>query len=322
MSVARGVEHVSGLTAENFEVFDNGVKQKITSVAVAQVPLEVYLVLDLSGSVQGEALAQLKRAANALVDGLVPADWVALLTFSKTVAVRQELTSNFQAFKAALAEATPSGNTALYDAVLKAISMREPKDNRAIVVVFTDEGDNASTATTKQVVDAAERSDVTGYGVLAPQARSTGVGMGGAGFGAPQFQIGFLRSLADATGGRVFRASPRLPLEDLFELVLDDARTRERPDVLAGQDDARLAQAERQARRREGRRCGPPRLLRRQVVHGPIPAAFSAAFSAGSSTVLSALHLAMTPAAAVCAAVTAASVALVGATSAACIEFI
>ena len=228
VSVARGVEHVSGLTAENFEVFDNGVKQKITNVAFAQVPLEVYLVLDLSGSVQGEALAQLKRAANALVDGLVPADRVALLTFSKTVTVRQELTSNFQAFKAALAEATPSGNTALYDAVLKAISMREPKDNRAIVVVFTDEGDNASTATTKQVVDAAERTDVTGYGVLAPDARSTGfgAGMGGAGLGPPQFQIGFLRSLADATGGRVFRASARMPLEDLFELVLDDARSR------------------------------------------------------------------------------------------------
>ena len=226
VSVARGVEHVGGLTAENFEVFDNGVKQKITSVAIAQVPLEVYLVLDLSGSVQGEALAQLKRAANALVDGLVPADRVSLLTFSKTVTVLQELTSNFQAFKAALAEATPGGNTALYDAVLKAISMREPKDNRAIVVVFTDEVDNASTATTKQVVDAAERSDVTGYGVLAPDARSTGFGAGGAGFRPPQFQIGFLRSLADATGGRVFRASARMPLEDLFELVLDDARTR------------------------------------------------------------------------------------------------
>ena len=228
VSISRSGEHVGGLTAQNFEVFDNGVKQKITNVAVAQVPLEVYLVLDLSGSVQGEALAQLKRAANALVDGLVPSDRVALLTFSKTVTVLQELTSNFQAFKAALAEATPSGNTALFDAVLKAISMREPRDNRAIVVVFTDEGDNASTATPKQVFDAAERSDVTGYGVLAPQVRSTGVGvgMGGTGFGAPQFQLGFLRSLADGTGGRVFRASERLPLEDLFEMVLDDARSR------------------------------------------------------------------------------------------------
>jgi VWFA-related protein len=227
VSVSNRVEHIEGLTAENFEVFDNGVKQKITSVATAEVPLEVYLVLDLSGSVQGEPLAQLKRAANAFVDGLVPADRVALLTFSKTVTVGQELTNNFQAFKAALAEAKPSGNTALYDAVLKAISMRVPKDNRPIVVVFTDEGDNASTATVKQVVDAAERSDVTGYGVLPlAQRPSVGPGMGGAAFGAPQFQLGFLRSLADGTGGRVFRASANLPLEDLFEMVLDDARSR------------------------------------------------------------------------------------------------
>jgi VWFA-related protein len=226
-SVSRSGEHVEGLTAENFEVFDNGVKQKITNVAIAQVPLEVYLVLDLSGSVQGEALAQLKRAANALVDGLVPADRVALLTFAKTVTVQQELTSNFQAFKAALAEATPSGNTALYDAVLKAISLRQPKDNRAIVVVFTDEGDNASSATKKDAVDAAERSDVTGYGVLAPASQPTGIGLGmGAAMSAPQFQSGFLRALADGTGGRVFRASPRIPLEDLFEMVLDDARSR------------------------------------------------------------------------------------------------
>jgi Ca-activated chloride channel family protein len=228
VSVARGVEHVSGLRAENFEVFDNGVKQKITSVSPEQVPLEVYLVLDLSGSVEGEKLAELKRAANAFVDGLVPSDRVALLTFSKTVTVRQELTSNFQAFKAALAEATPGGNTALYDAVARAISLRQPRDNRAIVVVFTDDHDNASAATSKQVVDAAERSDVTAYGVMAPEAQLTGGGMGGGGFRAPQvqFQLGFLRSLADGTGGRVFRASVHLPLEDLFDMVLDDARSR------------------------------------------------------------------------------------------------
>ncbi len=51
---------------------------------------------------------------------------------------------------------------------------------------------------------------------------------GGIGFRPPQlqFQIGFLRSLADTTGGRVFRTSARLRLEEAFALVLDDARTR------------------------------------------------------------------------------------------------
>jgi Ca-activated chloride channel homolog len=224
VSIARGGEHVSGLKLENFEVFDNGVKQKITSVSTEQVPLEVYLVLDLSGSVEGARLEELKRAANAFIDGLVPRDTVALLTFAKTVSVRQELTSDFRAFKAALAEATPGGNTAVRDAVAKAISLRKPNDARAIVVVLTDDQDNASNATAKQVVDSVERSDVTAYGVLPVDVQSGG--MGGVGLRAPQFQLGFLRSLADATGGRVFRAAPRLPLEDVFDMVLDDARTR------------------------------------------------------------------------------------------------
>jgi VWFA-related protein len=224
VSVSRGGEHVSSLRAENFEVFDNGVKQKITSVSTEQIPLEVYLVLDLSGSVEGARLEALKRAANAFVDGLVPRDKVALLTFAKTVTVRQELTGDFKAFKAALAEATPGGNTAVRDAVAKAISLRKPNDARAIVVVLTDDQDNASNATAKEVVDAVERSDVTAYGVLPVETQSGG--MGGAGFRAPQFQLGFLRALADATGGRVFRAAPRLPLEDVFDMVLDDARSR------------------------------------------------------------------------------------------------
>ncbi len=228
VSVSRGGEHIGGLKAENFAMFDNGVQQKITGMALDEVPLEAYLVLDLSGSVQGAKLEQLEQAASAFVDGLVPRDKVALLTFAQQVTVRQPLTADFQAFRRALAEVTSGGQTALYDAVSKAISLREPRDNRAVVVVCTDDHDNASTATPKQIVDAAERSDVLVYGVMAGEdgaGRSPGAGIG---FRSPQlqFQIGFLRSLADATGGRVFRANVRLPLDEVFAMVLDDARSR------------------------------------------------------------------------------------------------
>jgi VWFA-related protein len=228
VSISRGGEHVSGLKAENFAVSDNGVQQKIASVTMEEVPLEVYLVLDLSGSVEGAKLAELKQAANAFVDGLVARDKVALLTFSQQVTVRQPLTGDFPAFRRALAEVTSGGQTALYDAVAKAVSLREPHDNRAIVVVFTDDHDNASTATSKQVVDAAERSDVIVYGVMAPEDAAARGPVGGMGFRSPQmqFQIGFLRALADGTGGRVFRTGIRLPLEDVFAMVLDDARSR------------------------------------------------------------------------------------------------
>jgi VWFA-related protein len=239
VSVSRGGEHVGGLKAGNFQVFDNGTKQKIDKVTLEEVPLEAYLVLDVSGSVQGSRLEQLEQAANAFVDGLTSKDKVALVTFSEKVDVRQPLTSDFEAFRRSLSEMKAGGQTALYDAALRTIGLRERGDNRAVVVVLTDQHDNASNATEKQVIDAAERSDVIAYGVLADEQTAGMGGMtggmggmggmgGGGGFRSPQaqFQIGFLRSLADTTGGRVFRTTTRLRLDEVFGMVLDDARSR------------------------------------------------------------------------------------------------
>jgi Ca-activated chloride channel homolog len=236
VSVSRGGEHVGGLSAANFDLFDNGARQKLDKVTLEQVPLEAFLVFDVSGSVEGAKLQQLEAAAAAFLDGLVPRDKVALITFAGKVEVRQPLTGDRAAFREALSEIKAGGQTALFDAALRAIRLREHNDNRAVVVVLTDQHDNASTATQKQVIEAAERSDVIAYGVLAEEESSGGTGMtgrmgggmGGGGFRPPQmqFQIGFLRSLADTTGGRVFRTSARLSLEDAFSLVLDDARTR------------------------------------------------------------------------------------------------
>ncbi len=231
VSVSHGGEHIGGLTASNFEIFDNGVKQVIDRATLEQVPLEAYLVFDVSGSIGGSKLQQLQHAATAFVDGLAPQDKVALITFAQTIDDRQPLTGDFEAFQRALSEVKTGGQTALYDATLHTLRLRQPNDSRAVVVVLTDEGDNASEANQKQVVDAAERSDVTAYRVLAADegaGMAGGMGRGMGGFRAPQvqFQIGFLRSLADATGGRVFRTSARLQLDEAFSLVLDDARAR------------------------------------------------------------------------------------------------
>jgi VWFA-related protein len=149
--------------------------------------------------------------------------------------VLQELTGNREALRQALSGMKAGGNTALYDAAVQTIAMRKHNDRRAVLLVLTDQGDNASEKTEKQAIQAAERSDVIAYGVLAEQSNAVAVMSGplgglatGGGFrpAQVQFQIGFLRSLAETTGGRVFRATSRLRLEDAFGLVLDDARAR------------------------------------------------------------------------------------------------
>jgi VWFA-related protein len=224
VSVTRGGEPVGGLKPENFTVFDNGVKQALDKVTLERVPLECCLVLDMSGSVQGQDLADLKRAATAFVSGLTGQDKVALITFNAEARLVQPLSSNFPAFLSALNAVEAGGNTALYDAAYRAITMRKPRpNNRAVVVVFTDGQDNASAVESNLVVRTAERSDVIAYGVSVGD--TGGGGMGFRPLGA-QFQIGFLRSLAEATGGRVFRATYGRRLEETFALILDDVRSR------------------------------------------------------------------------------------------------
>lgn len=224
VSVTRNLEPVSGLKADDFAVFDNGVKQKLERVIQEQVPLEAFLVLDVSGSVAGQKLEQLKAAARAFVSGLTAQDKVALVTFSEKVTVAQALTANFDAFARAVSAVEAGGNTALYDATHLAIELRKRGDTRGVAVVFTDGMDNASTMSAKTVVQAAERSDLVVYGVTVSEAR------GAPAFGPQalrsQFQIGFLRSLADTTGGRVFNAASGPRLKDAFGLVLDDIRAR------------------------------------------------------------------------------------------------
>jgi Ca-activated chloride channel family protein len=233
VSVSHGGEHISGLRAGNFEVFDNGARQKISNVSLEQMPLETYLVFDVSGSIAGAGLEQLRSAAEAFVDGLAPQDKVALITFSDHAELRQPLTGDLEAFRRSLSDIKAGGQTALYDAALHAINLRHPAiDSRGVLLVLTDQGDNASNATPKQVIETAEKSDIIAYGVLSNEQGGGGMrGMGGTGgiaFRPPnvQFQIGFLRSLAETTGGRVFRTDARLPLDDVFTMVLEDARAR------------------------------------------------------------------------------------------------
>jgi VWFA-related protein len=223
VSVTRNLEPVSDLTVDNFTVFDNGVKQKLERVIHEQVPLEAFLVLDVSGSVAGAQLERLKAAARGFVAGLTPQDKVALVTFSAKPTVRQPLTGDFEAFVRSLNEVTAEGQTALYDATAMALTMRKPADSRAVMVVFTDGGDNASNTSPKVVVQSVERSDAIVYGVSVSD-RGPGPVFGADGLRS-QFQVGFLRSLADTTGGRVLNAESGR-LEEAYGLILNDVRAR------------------------------------------------------------------------------------------------
>ena len=72
--VTRDRRPVKGLTAADFRLRDNGVLQRVESVMIEDVPITLFLVLDVSDSVKGDLLARLESAAKAAAGALRPDD--------------------------------------------------------------------------------------------------------------------------------------------------------------------------------------------------------------------------------------------------------
>jgi VWFA-related protein len=216
VAVTRRGEAVRGLTVRDFELRDEGVRQDLEAVLEEKdVPLEAWLVLDLSASVSGQRLFALRRAALAFLDGLRPGDQAALLCFSHQVALRQPLTADLDRVRNVAVAVQGTGSTALRDAVYAALVSRGPTRNRSAIVVFSDGVDNLSWLSPQAVEEAARRADATVYAVVISPGDPR----------APTTQP-FLTRLAGATGGRVWTARRDRDLRSTFLDLLRHVRGR------------------------------------------------------------------------------------------------
>ena len=201
---------VRGLRAADFEILDNGVRQTVDIASFEQQPLNVVFTFDLSGSIVGERLGNLREASHAVLDGLKKDDRAALVAFNDAVLVGPGLTAEAGLVKAAIDRAEPTGNTSLIDASFAGMMLAESDVGRGLVIVFSDGLDVTSWLRPKAVLDVAKRSDAVVYAVSAGLARSAE----------------FLGDLAEQTGGRLFKIESTRSLSSVFLEVLDEFRQR------------------------------------------------------------------------------------------------
>jgi Ca-activated chloride channel homolog len=199
-----------GLKPSDFELLDNGVSQAIDLVSFEQVPPNVILTLDMSGSVAGARLEYLRDAGRALVAALKKEEQAALITFSHVVTLRSNLTNDFGRVRAGLEAAEPSGGTDLVDASFAGIMLGESDVGRSLLLVFSDGVDTASWLALGAVLDVARRSDAVVYGISAGRLR----------------RGDFLHDLADLTGGEVYQVESTADLGPTFVGVLEEFRHR------------------------------------------------------------------------------------------------
>ncbi len=233
--VTDGSRPVGGLTAADFEVRDSGVLQRIDSVAFEDVPLSVMLALDTSQSVAGPPLIHLKTAAAAVLELLGSQDRAALLTFSHKMVLRVPWTEP-AGLLAGIALTEAGGATSLHDAVYTALTLKDERAGRSLVLVFSDGDDTSSWLPGAAVIDLARRSDsvvyvaglesrggmLPGYlvdfssGLQAPVPRLT----------ATKLAERFLTGLAEETGGRYVDAQDSKQLRDTFVRIVREFRSR------------------------------------------------------------------------------------------------
>ena len=227
--VTDGRRPITGLTAANFELRDNGSVQKITDLHHETLPLNIIAALDVSGSIAGEPLEQLKRAYRAVIDALAADDRAALLTFAQNVDLHSSFTSDRDKLRALADGVDTGGSTSLHDAVFSALTLRETDERRTLLLLITDGRDTSSWLTAQKLVAAAgeptssfipSRSAASHHLLRVPRQRVHGRGQ------RQEPSERLLDTLADDTGGRVVYASDESALESTFLSVLQEFRQR------------------------------------------------------------------------------------------------
>jgi VWFA-related protein len=139
---------VSGLTKDDFRVFDEGEPQPITHFSSERVPVSLGIVLDTSGSMDGEKMLAAREALDRFLFQLLdPQDEVFLYRFDNAPELVEGWTNDKRRISDSLGRIQPRGGTALYDTVAEAVQMAQQGRNRKKAVVIISDGNDTSSHT-------------------------------------------------------------------------------------------------------------------------------------------------------------------------------
>ena len=207
VTVRDGRRFIGGLPEQAFRIYENDRLEPLVGFIAADVPLELVIAIDVSGSVKNDMPA-LKAAAAELLSAIPVDKPVTVLAFNDEVfpvVVRQ--TAAVLRLQA-LEKLESWGGTALYDAVILGLHTFRQQPGRKVLVVFTDGEDQGSRATLEDAQRRVGETEALVYMVGAGRALDR-----------EAFRRE-MRNLSEPTGGRAIFTENIEKLRDAFrELV-------------------------------------------------------------------------------------------------------
>jgi len=182
---------VTNLSQTDFDVRDDGKPQPITLFDNTPKPIRLIVMLDVSGSMEGN-LPLLRGAAEQLFARLAPKDVVRVGTFGRDIVIAPDaFTRNPEELRRALPTSiAPDAPTPLWRALDQALNaLKSDAEERPVILVLTDGKDSGITGfrqpfvSQAEIIDRARREDVMVYAVgmrsRSRQPMQPGIGRGG-----------------------------------------------------------------------------------------------------------------------------------------------
>ena len=195
VAVFDGDRIILNLTADDFQIRDNGIPQTVMSAELYKLPIDLRLVFDTSGSISEEDLAYFRRTMDGVAATLEPNDRCEIITFNTRIA--QAAARQSPPIKIELKRGGLDG-TAFFDAVSMSLVTMPTPDRRQITILLSDARDNASFFDEAAMLDAARVTDSVVYSILP---------------GDPKYDRAVsaarLQALSLLTGGRLVRVPER-----------------------------------------------------------------------------------------------------------------
>jgi len=209
---------VTGLSQENFELFEGKRPQEIRHFSSEDVPVSVGVIVDASGSM-GDKMERVREAVSQFCDAANPQDEFFMVTFSDEPRVATGFTLDPGDLRRDLLFTQTKGQTALLDAIYLGLHMMEKaKYSKKALLIISDGGDNHSRYTEKEIKAAAKEADVMIY-VVGTFDR----------YAPTQEELlgpGLLSDIANATGGRAFVAENAMTLPQITHRIGTELRTQ------------------------------------------------------------------------------------------------
>ena len=212
--------YATDLEPEQFEVFEDGVKQDVTYFTKANLPIALSLLLDTSASMESR-MQTAQDAAIGFAKRLRQQDLAEVIDFDSRVIILQAFTSESGLLEQAIRRTSAGGSTSMYNAVyialkdLKKVVTAASSDDirRQAIVLLSDGEDTSSLLPFEEVLDLAKRSETAIYAIGLRSAEGASAWRG---FKEAEF---VLKQLSQETGGRAFFPNQIAELAGVYDQI-------------------------------------------------------------------------------------------------------